>query len=78
MRPNCHISERLKGSCDICGNWPNRLHMLEQFLDYARGLPELWYATSAQCARHWSKTFPAATHLKLEPSIWQDYPGSLS
>ncbi|HEY4167264.1 MAG TPA: polysaccharide deacetylase family protein [Reyranella sp.] len=58
--------------------WPNRLHMLEQFLDYAKGLPELWYATSADCARHWTKTFPAATHLKLEPSIWQDYPGSLS
>jgi len=23
-------------------------------------------------------TFPAATYLKLEPSIWRDYPGSLS
>ena len=43
-----------------------------------RGLPELWYATSEACARHWLKTFPAATHLKLEPSIWRDYPGSLS
>ena len=52
--------------------------MLEQFLDHARSLPELWYATSADCARHWTATFPAATHLKLEPSIWQDYPGSLS
>lgn len=58
--------------------WPNRLHVLEQFLDYARGLPELWHATSAECARHWLATFPAATHLKLEPSIWRDYPGSLS
>jgi peptidoglycan/xylan/chitin deacetylase (PgdA/CDA1 family) len=58
--------------------WPNRLHMLEQFLDHARALPELWYATSVACARHWSETFPAATHLKLEPSIWQDFPGSLS
>jgi peptidoglycan/xylan/chitin deacetylase (PgdA/CDA1 family) len=58
--------------------WPNRLHMLEQFLDHARSLPELWTATSAQCADHWTATFPAATHLKLEPSIWQDYPGSLS
>jgi len=29
MRPNCHISERVKGCCDICGNWPNRLHMPE-------------------------------------------------
>ena len=58
--------------------WPNRLHVLEQFLDHARGLPELWYATSAECARHWLTTFPAASHLKLEPSIWRDYPGSLS
>ena len=22
--------------------WPNRLHMLEQFLDHAKGLPGLW------------------------------------
>jgi peptidoglycan/xylan/chitin deacetylase (PgdA/CDA1 family) len=58
--------------------WPNRLHVLEQFLDHAKSLPELWYATSAECAKHWSTTYPAATHLKLEPSIWQDYPGSLS
>lgn len=30
MRPNCHISERVKGCCDICGNWPNHLHMPEE------------------------------------------------
>ena len=58
--------------------WPNRLLILEQFLDHAHGLPELWYATSEECARHWLATFPATTHLKLEPSIWRDYPGSLS
>jgi len=58
--------------------WPNRLHMLEQFLDHAESLPALWNATSADCARYWTATFPAATHLKLEPSIWRDYPGSLS
>ncbi len=58
--------------------WPNRLHLLEQFFDHARGLPGLWHATSAQCAKHWLATFPAASHLKLEPSIWQDHPGSLS
>ena len=52
--------------------------MLQQFLDHAEGLPGLWNATSAECARHWAATFPAATHLKLEPSIWRDYPGSLS
>lgn len=58
--------------------WPSRLHMLEQFLDHARRLPGLWYATSAACAEHWTAKFPASTHLKLEASIWQDYPGSLS
>ena len=58
--------------------WPNRLHMLEQFLDHAQSLPELWYATSIDCARHWTTTFPATTHLKLAPSVWQDHPGSLS
>ena len=47
-------------------------------LDHAASLPGLWVATSAACARHWLATFPAATHLRLEPSIWQDYPGSLS
>ena len=52
------------------------LHMLEQFFDFRADLPELWYATSLDCARHWSKTFPAATHLKLEPSIWQDIPAA--
>lgn len=58
--------------------WPNRLQVLEQFLDHAATLPDLWVATSAACARHWLTTFPATTHLRLEPSIWQDHPGSLS
>jgi hypothetical protein len=29
MRPKCHISVRIKGCCDTCGNWPNHLHMPE-------------------------------------------------
>jgi hypothetical protein len=29
-------------------------------------------------ARYWLETHPAGTHLRLEPSIWRDYPGSLS
>lgn len=58
--------------------WPNRLLMLEQFLDHARDLPDLWNATSAECASHWTATYPVASHLRLEPSIWRDYPGSLS
>jgi len=30
MRLNCHISVRVKGCCDTCGNWPNHLHMPEE------------------------------------------------
>jgi peptidoglycan-N-acetylglucosamine deacetylase len=58
--------------------WPNRLFRLEEFLDLVRRLPDVWHATSHACAQHWARTFPPETHLKLEPSIWQDYPGSLS
>ena len=29
MRPKCHVSVRIKGCCDTCGNWPNHLHMPE-------------------------------------------------
>ena len=58
--------------------WPNRLLMLEQFLEYLRGFPLVWNPTSAECAAYWSTTFPPATHLHLEPSIWQDHEGSLS
>ncbi len=30
MTLNCHISDRLRGSCDICGMWPARLHLPEE------------------------------------------------
>jgi hypothetical protein len=40
--------------------------------------PSLWNLTAAECARYWLETYPAGTHLNLEPSIWQDYPGSFS
>ena len=58
--------------------WSNRLQMLEDFLTHMRSFPGLWNPTGARCARHWQATFPASTHLKLEPSVWRDYPGSLS
>jgi len=58
--------------------WCNRLYLLDQFLDFVRSQPNVWTATSRQCASYWLATYPAATHLKLEPSIWKDYPGSLS
>ncbi len=58
--------------------WCNRMAGLEEFLGYMASLPDLWNPTGAECARYWADTYPAATHLKLEPSIWNDYPGSLS
>jgi peptidoglycan/xylan/chitin deacetylase (PgdA/CDA1 family) len=58
--------------------WCNRMAGLEDFLGHMASLPDLWNPTGSECARHWSENYPAATHLKLEPSIWKDYPGSLS
>ena len=58
--------------------WPNRLQKLDEFLDRAGRLPGLWNATALECAEHWSRLYPVATALQLEPSIWQDYPDSLS
>jgi peptidoglycan-N-acetylglucosamine deacetylase len=58
--------------------WSNRLQMLDEFLAELRAYPNLWNPSAAECARYWLETYPADTHLRLEPSIWQDYPGSLS
>jgi peptidoglycan/xylan/chitin deacetylase (PgdA/CDA1 family) len=58
--------------------WGNRHAGLDEFLAYMTSLPDLWNPTGEECARYWTATYPAATHLKLEPSIWKDYPGSLS
>ena len=58
--------------------WCNRLQLLDDFLAYLRGFPCLWNPTGAECARYWLETYPASAYLRLEPSIWQDYPGSLS
>jgi peptidoglycan-N-acetylglucosamine deacetylase len=58
--------------------WSNRLQMLDEFLAELRGYPSLWNPTAAEYARYWLKTYPAGTHLRLEPNIWHDYPGSLS
>ena len=48
------------------------------FLRICRSFPGVWNPTSAACARYWKATYPADETLKLEPSIWRDYPGSLS
>jgi len=58
--------------------WCNRLQLLDDFLSYLRGFPALWNPTGAECAGYWLETYPASAYLRLEPSIWQDYPGSLS
>ena len=51
---------------------------MEDFLKHMKSLPDLWNPTGAECAQYWTATNPAAAFLKLEPSIWKDYPGSLS
>jgi hypothetical protein len=58
--------------------WCNRLQMLEEFLAHVRGHPYVWNPTSFECASHWKATYPASDYLRLQPSIWRDYPGSLS
>jgi peptidoglycan/xylan/chitin deacetylase (PgdA/CDA1 family) len=58
--------------------WCNRMAAFEDFLTDLAALPELWNCTGAECARHWTTAYPAASRLQLAPSIWQDYPGSLS
>ncbi len=58
--------------------WCNRLKLLEDFFGHMRARPGLWNPTAGQCADYWLKTYPASSHLRLEPSIWQEYPGSLN
>lgn len=58
--------------------WCNRLQVLEDFLTHLRGFPGLWNPTGEECARYWLASYPASSYLRLAPSIWQDYPGSLS
>ncbi|MBT4490256.1 MAG: polysaccharide deacetylase family protein [Rhodospirillaceae bacterium] len=58
--------------------WCNRIKLLEDFFNHIRSRPGVWNPTAGQCADYWLETYPASTHLRLEESIWQDYPGSLS
>jgi peptidoglycan-N-acetylglucosamine deacetylase len=58
--------------------WCNRLLLLDEFLSELRGFPGPWNPTGSECARYWLEHYPASRCLQLEPSIWQDYPGSLS
>ncbi len=58
--------------------WANRIQALDEFLGHLRRHPGLWVATGRQIAAHFAARHPPASHLRLEPSIWKDYPGSLS
>jgi hypothetical protein len=58
--------------------FPHRLRMLDGFLAHLGGFPGVWAATGSECAAHWSARYPADSHLRLVPSIWQDHPDSLS
>ena len=58
--------------------WCNRLQLFADFLGYLRSFPDLWNPTGEECARYWLEAYPARSYLRLEPSIWRDYPGSLS
>jgi peptidoglycan/xylan/chitin deacetylase (PgdA/CDA1 family) len=58
--------------------WCNRLKLLEDFLSRMRDLPGIWNPTAGETANYWLQNYPKETALKLEPSIWKDYPGSLS
>lgn len=58
--------------------WCNRFELLKDFLAHVRERPSVWNATGTQIADYWSDTYPPSSYLRLEPSIWQDYPGSLS
>jgi peptidoglycan/xylan/chitin deacetylase (PgdA/CDA1 family) len=58
--------------------WCNRLKLLEDFLSRIRDFPGVWNPTAGQAAHYWLERYPAKSTLKLEPSVWKDYPGSLS
>jgi peptidoglycan/xylan/chitin deacetylase (PgdA/CDA1 family) len=56
----------------------HRMRLLETLFSHLQDFPGTWNPTALQCARYWQAHYPASTTLHLEPSIWQDYPGSLS
>lgn len=58
--------------------WGEGLGLLEETLAAMREGDPVWTPTGRACARWWATRYPAATTLRLAPSIWQDHPGSLS
>ena len=53
----------------------HRIGLLDAFLSEMRRFPGLWNATGAEVAAYWRQRFPPDTHLRLQDSIWRDYPG---
>jgi len=58
--------------------WCNRMKLLEDFLARLAETDGLWNPTGAELADYWTATYPADTHLDLQPSIWTDHADSLS
>jgi hypothetical protein len=56
----------------------HRIRLLEDFLRGMVSHPGLWNATGSAIAEHWRRLCPREDYPQLEPSIWKDYPGSLS
>ncbi len=53
----------------------HRVRLLETFLQYVSSSSGVWNETASGVVSHWRSINPAP---RLEPSIWRDYPGSLS
>ncbi|MBW2146162.1 MAG: polysaccharide deacetylase family protein [Deltaproteobacteria bacterium] len=58
--------------------WGNRLEILEKMIIHLTSFPAVWNPTGSECAAYWKTRYPASSYLKLNESIWKDYPGSLS
>ncbi len=56
----------------------HRMRILETILTHIQKTSGVWNPTATQCVQYWQAQYPAAAALHLEPSIWKDYPGSLS
>jgi hypothetical protein len=56
----------------------HRMRILETILGHIQEASGVWNPTATQCVHYWQTHYPADSALHLEPSIWKDYPGSLS
>jgi peptidoglycan/xylan/chitin deacetylase (PgdA/CDA1 family) len=56
----------------------HRMRILEAILTHIQGFSGVWNPTATQCVQYWQTQYPVSSTLHLEPSIWKDYPGSLS